>query len=336
MTSVEMYKKFLETGRSEKLICQYEPYDFVLCDPITKQHMTGRIPGQDAKDSWGTTHRWKEGDHAAVPYITPENVVCPDITEWRKYCKKPNTDFPEEQWQEAIEAAEKIRSEGKLVGVLLATGLFEQLHFLMGFEDTLLNLFMEPDSVHELLDYIMEYRMSYAENLIRHIKPDMVLSHDDWGAKDRLFMDPDTFREFFKGRYEKLYSHIKELGKEVGHDVTVIHHGDSNCAEIIDDMTDMHIDIWQGVLPSNDIPKLLKHLNGRKPYLMGGIDAGIVDNPFSSEEEIRAEVRRAITDAEGLPGFIPCITYGLPESIRPGVFEMITDEIEKYNEEHSK
>ena len=258
------------------------------------------------------------------------------MTEWQKYCKKPNTNFPEEQWKQASIDAEKTKADGKLVGMLLATGLFEQLHFLMGFEDTLLNLFMEPDSIHELLDYIMEYRMSYAEEMIRHVKPDMILSHDDWGAKDRLFMDPDTFREFFKPRYEKLYRFIKDLGKEVGNEITVIHHGDSNCAEIIDDMRDMHIDIWQGVLPSNNIPKLQKHLMGRKPYLMGGIDAGLVDSPFVTEDEIRGEIRRAITDSEGLPGFIPCITYGLPESIRPGVFEMITAEIEKYNEEHRK
>lgn len=336
MTSIEVYRKFYETGVADELVVQYEPYGFALCDPITMQHMGGRTPGQDGKDAWGTTHRWKEGDHAAVPYITPETVVCPDITEWQKYCKKPNTDFPEEQWQAAIDAAAKIRESGQLVGVLLATGLFEQLHFLTGFEEALLGLYMEPDSVHELLDYIMEYRMEYAEQLVRHIKPDMVLSHDDWGAKDRLFMDPDTFRDFFKGRYEKLYSSIKEWGKEVGKDIIVIHHADSNCAEIIDDMTDMHIDIWQGVLPSNDIPALQRHLMGRKPYLMGGIDAGMVDNPFATEEEIRAEIRRGIKDSEGLPGFIPCITYGLPEAIRPGVFDIINEEIENYNEEHRK
>ena len=97
-------------------------------------------------------------------------------------------------------------------------------------------------------------------------------------------------------------------------------------------MADMHIDIWQGALPSNDIPALQRHLMGRKPYLMGGIDAGIVDNPFATEEEVRQEVQRAIHDSEGLPGFIPCITYGLPESIRPGIFEMISEEIEKYNQ----
>ena len=80
------------------------------------------------------------------------------------------------------------------------------------------------------------------------------------------------------------------------------------------------------------IPALQRHLMGRKPYLMGGIDAGIVDNPFATEEEVRQEVQRAIHDSEGLPGFIPCITYGLPESIRPGIFEMISEEIEKYNQ----
>lgn len=333
MTSIETYRKFMENGTADELIAQYEPLEFVLSDPITRQHMQGRVEGEDGKDAWGTTHRWKKGDHAAIPYITPENVVCPDVTEWQKYCKKPNTLFPEEDWKQAEEDAEKIRQEGThLVSVLMATGLFEQLHFLMGFEDTLLNLIMEPDSVHELLDYIMEYRMSMAEELIRHIKPDVVLSHDDWGAKDRLFMDPDTYREFFKDRYEKLYRHIKEVGREVGKDIIVIHHADSHCAEIIDDMADMHIDIWQGVLPSNDIPALQRHLMGKKPYLMGGIDAGIVDNPFATEEEVRQEVQRAIHDSEGLPGFIPCITYGLPESIRPGIFEMISEEIEKYNQ----
>ena len=328
-----IFPKRKSTGTVDELIVQYEPLAFVLSDPVTRQHLGGRVEGEDGKDAWGTTFRWKKGDHAAIPYITPENVVCPDITEWQKYCKKPNTLFPEEDWKQAEEDAEKIRQEGThLVSVLMATGLFEQLHFLMGFEDTLLNFIMEPDSVHELLDYIMEYRMSMAEELIRHIKPDVVLSHDDWGAKDRLFMDPDTYREFFKGRYEKLYRHIKEVGREVGKDIIVIHHADSHCAEIIDDMADMHIDIWQGALPSNDIPALQRHLMGRKPYLMGGIDAGIVDNPFATEEEVRKEVQRAIHDSEGLPGFIPCITYGLPESIRPGIFEMISEEIEKYNQ----
>lgn len=38
-------------------------------------------------------------------------------------------------WSGAKEQAEQIRSQGKLVMSLMATGLFEQSHYLMGFEN---------------------------------------------------------------------------------------------------------------------------------------------------------------------------------------------------------
>ena len=37
---------------------------------------------------------------------------------------------------------------------VMKTGLFEQSHFLMGFEDTLMNYLLEPEASEELLDYI--------------------------------------------------------------------------------------------------------------------------------------------------------------------------------------
>ena len=97
-------------------------------------------------------------------------------------------------------------------------------------------------------------------------------------------------------------------------------------------MVDLHIDIWQGVLPQNDIPKLQEQLHGRMT-LSGGIDAAIVDRPDSTEEEIRAETRRACL--EYYPGgcFIPCLTYGGPGAIHPGVDDIINDEIARVSEE---
>ena len=70
---------------------------------------------------------------------------------------------------------------------------FERCHFLMGFEDTLMNFLMEPEAMHELLDYLLDWRMEYAKQLIDHLQPDAILSHDDWGAKDRLFMSAETW-----------------------------------------------------------------------------------------------------------------------------------------------
>ena len=97
-------------------------------------------------------------------------------------------------------------------------------------------------------------------------------------------------------------------------------------------MVELGIDIWQGALPENDIPKLQKQLAGRMT-LMGGLDASIVDRADSTEEEIRAEVRRAC-QAYGPGGhFIPCITYGAPGCLVKHVDPIINDEIDKYNKE---
>ena len=263
-----------------------------------------------------------------MPYITEENKVCPDITEWKKYVKASNLEFPEEDWAEAVETANKIDRSQYMVSCLMATGIFERMHFLMGFEDTLMNLLLEPEAMEELADYICDWKIEYAKQLIDHLHPDAILSHDDWGAKDRLFMSRDTWVEIFKPRYERLYSYIRSRG------VQVIHHADSYLANIIEDMVDCHINVWQGVLPSNDVPALLKQLNGRM-VLMGGLDAGAFDFEDWTPEMVEKEVRRAVNACDGLPGYIPCITYGLAESIFPGVYEEIDKVIDQINQERA-
>ena len=69
--------------------------------------------------------------------------------------------------------------------------------------------------------------------------------------------------------------------------------------------------------------------------LMGGLDASVVDRVDSTEEEIRADVRRACETYAPGGHFIPCITYGLKGTIFPHVDPIINDEIQRYNREHS-
>jgi len=107
-----------------------------------------------------------------------------------------------------------------------------------------------------------------------------------------------------------------------------MHHADSHCQLIAKDMVDIGIDIWQGVLPQNDIPKIQKETEGRL-LLMGGIDGAIVDHGDYDEAVIRAEVQRACKEYAPGGNFIPCLTYGGEGSIFPGVNDIIMDEIRK-------
>jgi uroporphyrinogen-III decarboxylase len=117
--------------------------------------------------------------------------------------------------------------------------------------------------------------------------------------------------------------------------VIIMHHADSFLEPIVEDMVELGIDIWQGALPQNNIPKVQKQLKGRM-VIMGGIDAAIVDRDDSTDDEIRTEVRRALEEYTPGGSFIPGLTYGAPGSIHPKVDVIITEELEKFNRERYK
>ena len=69
---------------------------------------------------------------------------------------------------------------------------------------------LEPEDMMDLCNAIGEYRYQYMKLIVDHIKPDIMLSHDDWGSKNSLFVSPDTWREFIKPNYAKTYGYMKE------------------------------------------------------------------------------------------------------------------------------
>lgn len=321
----ELLELLKEDCRPQRLIQQFEPFVQIMTDPINSFCRGNRQRGKTTYDKWGTCILFPEGAPGPMPHVTEENKVCPDVTEWKKYIKVPDLKANcSEGWEDVLLLKEEIHAQGKLAMAFMGTGIFEQCHYLMGFEDTLMNLLMEPEDMHELVDAIGEYRFQYAKLLVDQLHPDAILSHDDWGSKDSLFMRPETWSEYFKEHYKRIYGYMQD------HGVIVIHHSDSYCESIVEDMAEIGIDIWQGVLPTNDIPAIQKKLQGRM-ILMGGIDS-VIDRADSTEAEIRAEVRRACESYGPGGHFIPCLTYGGKDSgIYPNTDVIINDEIDRYN-----
>ena len=328
MTAKEIFLELLKPdGKPERQLVQYEALQMALGDPIGGYLHMGRMPGATITDRWGTVIEWPADAPGSMPLVTDENKVIKDITRWREYVHAPefiSHSSDPEAWA-ALRAKTRERAgDERLVAGFMATGIFEQCHFLMPFKDVLTNLYDHPKEMHELIDYITEFRLAYVKHLIENLKPDVIFSHDDWGTKDALFMKPDMWREFFKEPYRRFYGYIREQG------VIAIHHADSYLAPIVEDMAEIGIQVWQGVLPENDIPALQQRLKGRM-VLMGGIGAAI-DREDAGEEEVRRYVHDALH--EYCPGghFIPSITYGLAGTVYKHVDPWIDDEIRKYNE----
>lgn len=313
-------------GHPECLCNSFTMMRGIAGDPCFKLIRGNRIRGTNSIDAWGTQILFPEDAPAAIPHVTAENQVVKDICEWEKYVKVPDLIGKcSDGWEDALASKAAIDQDNYLTMVVMGTGIFEQLHMLMTFEDTLMNLLMEPEAMAELIDVICEYRLTYMKLVVEHLHPDLIISHDDWGSKNSLFMSPETWRELFKEPYRKLYTYLHE------NNVIVMHHADSFLEPIVEDMVDIGVDIWQGVLPSNNIAAISEKV-GDKMLLMGGIDS-VIDREDATEEEIRTETRRACNDYGHLKGFWPSMTYGGPGTLYPEVENIIIDEINKYNME---
>ena len=106
-----------------------------------------------------------------------------------------------------------------------------------------------------------------------------------------------------------------------------IHHNDAYSASLVPYMIEMGIDIWQGPVPCNDIPKLIEQYGGQITF-MGEIETRVCDLPDWKEEVINKEVERACQKC-GIHSFIPCQTAGMPGSAFPGVYEAIDKAIDE-------
>ena len=173
---------------------------------------------------------------------------------------------------------------------------------------------------------ITEFELRLAEDICRRIRPDALFHHDDWGSQKSSFISPAMFEEFLLPCYKRIYGYYKAHGVEC-----IVHHSDSYGENLVPYMVEMGMDVWQGAMSTNNIPKILAE-HGGKLTLMGGIDNGKVDREDWTRELIHEETFRACREY-GTKYYIPCTTMGDPASIYPGVYEAVMEEIDNASAE---
>ena len=137
MTAKEIFLELLKPdGKPERQLVQYEALQMALGDPIGGYLHKGRRPGATITDLWGTVIDWPADAPGSMPIVTDENKVIKDITRWREYVHAP--DFipyssDPEAWAGLRAKTRERAGDERLVAGFMATGIFEQCHFLMPF-----------------------------------------------------------------------------------------------------------------------------------------------------------------------------------------------------------
>ena len=330
LTAKENFRETVRGGNPDRLVNQYEAIQLLFhpfamfASPLMKKGDPDRV------NAWGVTNSFPENVPGGFPVHTPDKIVIKDIENWRDYVKFPSLDFTPEQWAIAKSMYDAVDGTKAYKACFVAPGLFEQCHQLMSIGEALMAYYEYPDEMHELINALADWELELAKGICENLHPDMIFHHDDWGSELSSFLSPDMFREFFLEPYKKIYTYYKEHGVEL-----IVHHSDSYCANLMDTMIEMGIDVFQGAMKSNNNPELIEKFGG-KMTIMGDIDNKFVDfdgwTPADCEKAAMEAIERCAVPYGG-KYFIPCITQGGPGSVYPGTYMEITKAIDKYNAE---
>ncbi|MBQ3504085.1 MAG: uroporphyrinogen decarboxylase [Oscillospiraceae bacterium] len=326
LTAKENMREVIRGGNPDRVVNQYEAIQLLLHPFMMFSAPMLVKGGPDQVDAWGVTNSFPENVPGQFPVHTPDKIVLKDIEHWRDYVKAPSLDFTPEQWAICKGMYDAVDGTKAYKAVLVVSGLFERCHHLMSIEEALMAFYEYPDEMHELIEFLTEWELELAKGICENLHPDAVFHHDDWGSELNSFLSPAMFKEFFLEPYKRIYKYYKDHGCEI-----VIHHADSYCANLIEFMIEMGIDVFQGAMRSNNNPELIAKY-GDKITIMGEIDNKQVDFQGWTDEDCKKAALTAIERC-GTKHFIPCITQGGPGSTVSGTYMSLIKAIDEYNAE---
>ena len=323
-TARENMRRCVKYEGPDRYVNQYEAIKTCIT-PLSFHNPRPKRGEPDMVNAWGVTYSYPMNVPAGFPVHTPEKIVVKDIENWKDYVKAPSFDWPEAEWDRVKEMYDSVDRTKAYACTFIAPGIFEQTHHLCSIDEALLYYMINEDEMSELIKYITDWELEYARLICERLHPDAILHHDDWGSEQNSFLRPEMFDDYFLEPYKQIYGYYHDHGVEM-----IIHHSDSYGANIVPEMIEMGIDVWQGPMHTNPIPELVRKY-GKQITFMGYIDNKFVDFVQATQDDCVKAARRIIEEVDSMEGFIPCITQGGPGSLFIGGYEGLWQAIDEYN-----
>jgi uroporphyrinogen decarboxylase len=210
MTSYEVVRRALTFGEPDRLPLRFDSLGMSDVRGIGwNQIGTGDRAYKRTLDEWGCV--WERSDEPNMGQVKG----CP-LEEWDAVDEFAWPDADDPVWYEGMEA----QFEGA-EDLYCATGifmlLFERLHSLRGFENTLVDLCTDPDRLGWLADRIVEFDLGVIRNIHDRFGGRI---HgfgftDDWGTELDLLVSPAQWDAFFKPRYQRIFDECHSRGWHV-------------------------------------------------------------------------------------------------------------------------
>ena len=217
--------------------------------------------------------------------------------------------FPEIPYDRIREKCESLitKKQDVFTAADLGFSLFERAWTLLGMENLLAFMIIEPDFVHWLMRKITDFNIGVLEVYMEY-DFDCIHFGDDWGQQKGLIMGPAYWRQFIKPYLAEMYSFVKDRGRYVSQ------HSCGDIIEVFPDLIDIGLNMYQTFQPEIYDIKAVKEQYGKKLAFWGGISTQRL-LPFETPEKV-IEVTREICKIMGKGGgYVAAPTHSIPGDV---------------------
>ena len=200
-------------------------------------------------------------------------------------------------------------------------GIFERLHELIPFDESLVAFYEEPELLEEFFQKMADYKIESTEQIFKYYgRVDGVLYHDDWGTQRSGFFSNEMFREQLMPATSRYLKFIKDQGKFIE-----LHSCGRNM-QYVPEMLEMGIDMWTPQANAND-PDFLHTTYGKQMTFCFPVNIG---NDWD-EKQIRTAIRDYVDHFGENGRMMAWIMTEVPDPVKE---EIARDELYHYSLEY--
>jgi len=201
------------------------------------------VPEVDGFDWWGV--EWEMVETAGGMITKTGTRVITDFSKWEEQVPWPDLSVVDFKADGAKIAA---NLDPERIHIFESTeGLFERLHEMMPFDESLLAFYEYPEELESFFRKMADYKIEVCENVFKYYgQVDGVLYHDDWGSQRAGFFSNEMFREQIMPATKLLTDYIRGQGKFLE-----LHSCGRNM-QYIPEMIELGFDMWAPQWNAND------------------------------------------------------------------------------------
>jgi uroporphyrinogen decarboxylase len=251
-------------------------------------------PEPEYKDDWGITWRYVKNEFGAFTEIVDFPLAC-------EKSKLDSFQIPDPNEKSQYDSFKKLKEMYGIEKWMIGSSqisIFEAAWYLRGMDSLMINMMMDPDYVHTLMDKVMKFPLNASKNYIE-LGADMVWFGDDVAMQSGMMMSLDMWRTFLKPRYAVLFNACKKQNPNI----KIAYHSCGNCEAILDDMIEIGLDVLNPLQPLAINPFKIKKRYGKRLALFGGLCVQQV-MPTGTVEQVRDAMIRLATEVGKGGGYI--------------------------------